>query len=130
MTTHRVVFDCVVCAQPIINARGPAGACVELCRRGVLLLCLSDYLIDEIRQLPAKLSPRMRIDDARIERFLNDLGSFSIRIDAVPDVYHLARDPDDSHYIDLAIPAGADFRKRFSAVRILTPEQLLTEIPG
>ena len=68
----------------------------------------------------------------------------------MPQVYQHPVDPDDSHYVNLAVKAEArlivsrdrhllmladparkeaqDFRQRFPALRILDPVQLLTEL--
>lgn len=147
---ERVVFDCVVYAQAIINPDGSAGACLDLCRKGALSLCVSDYVLGEIRELPGKLTPRLQITDAKIEQLVADVLSFSRRVGSVPDVYVLQRDADDSHYINLALAAHAklitsrdrdlldlmdsarpesiEFQRRFADLRILTPEQLLDHV--
>lgn len=146
---ERVVFDCVVCAQAIINPDGPAGRCLELARDGALNLCISDYLLAEIRELPAKLSPRLKVTPQKVEQFIFDLVSFSRQVAQVPDLFRLDRDPDDSHYINLALAAEArlitsrdrdlldlmdnarpesrSFMQQFPTLRILAPEQLLKE---
>jgi putative PIN family toxin of toxin-antitoxin system len=144
---ERVVFDCVVYAQAIINPDGPAGACLEFAREGVLSLCISDYLLREIRELPGKLAPRLNITPQKVQEFIEDLVSFSRWIADVPHLYTLERDPDDSHYINLALasdaklissrdrdlldlmdlsfPTARDFQTRFPTLRILRPEELL-----
>lgn len=147
---ERVVFDCVVYAQAIINPDGPAGACLEFARNGALSLCISDYLLGEIRELPGKLKPRLQITPEKVEQFILDLVSFSRMVQSVPEVYILDRDPDDSHYINLALAAdaklitsrdrdlldlmdpsqsaGREFALHFPQLQILTPEQLLTRV--
>ena len=147
---QRVVFDCVACAQAIINPNGPAGKCLELARDGALHLCISEYFLTEIRELPDKLAPRLRITPQKVEQFILDLLTFSRRVTQIPEVYVLERDPDDSHYINLAIAVGAklittrdrdlldlmddhreeavDFIRRFTEIRIITPEALLKQI--
>jgi putative PIN family toxin of toxin-antitoxin system len=144
-----VVFDCVVCTQAILNPDGPAGKCLELARDGGLTLCISDYLLTEIRELPDKLSPRFQVTSPKIEEFVADLKSFAPLIVNIPQIYHLQRDPDDSHYINLALAAGKlitsrdrdlldlmddsnaegrDFLQRFPGLRILTPPALLQHL--
>lgn len=147
-----VVFDCVVCAQAIINPNGPAGACFELVRGGRLTLCISEYLLREIRELPGKISPRLRITPEKVDQFVVDLVYFSRTIETVPEIYTLDRDPEDSHYVNLALAAQANlitsrdrdlldlmtttrgdaeaFRRLFPDLRILTPEALLARIRG
>ena len=148
--SEMVVFDCVVYAQAIINPNGPAGACLELARNGAVSLCISDYVLEEIRQLPAKIAPRFRITPAKVEECINDLIQFSRHMSQVPQVYVLDRDPDDSHYINLALAAGAKlitsrdrdlldlmnaalpsgkaFQAQFPDLRVLTPEELLRHV--
>ena len=147
---ERVVFDCVICAQAIINPFGPAGRCVELAKDGVVSLCISDYLIAEIRQLPSKLAPRLRITDEKVGTWVADLVSFAIHFADVPERYRLERDPKDSPYINLALvaeakivtsrdkdlldlmdasrPESREFQQLFPALRILTPGQFLSYI--
>src|SRR5947207_8655167 len=98
---ERVVFDCVVYAQAVINPEGPAGACLELARKGALSLCTSRYLITEISELPSKLAPRLNITTEKIRDFIMDLASFAREVRDVPEIFRLDRDPDDSHYINL-----------------------------
>src|SRR5205823_5554624 len=117
---------------------------------GALTLCSSPYLLSEIRELPAKLSPRLKITPQRVEGFILDLASFARHVQVVPEVFILDRDPDDSHYINLALaahaklitsrdhdlldlmdrtsPEGQAFRLRFADLQILTPEGLLAHM--
>jgi putative PIN family toxin of toxin-antitoxin system len=144
---ERVVFDCVVYTQAVINPDGPGGRCLELARDGAITLCISDYVEREIRELPDKLAPRLKITPEKVVEFIRDLVSFARRVSNVPEVYVLDRDPDDSHYINLAIaadaklittrdhdlldlmdaarPEGQAFLKQFPGLRILTPVGLL-----
>jgi len=81
---------------------------------------------------------------------VRDVSTFAEMVDAVPPRYLHPIDPDDSHYIDLAlaanaklivswdnhllsltddnVPAGQDFRSRFPELMILSPVQLLARI--
>jgi len=144
---ERVVFDCVVYTQAIINPDGPAGKCLELARDDALTLCISDYLLAEILELPGKLAPRLKITREKLDVFIADLVQFSRHVATVPEIYRLERDPDDSHYINLALAAEANlitsrdrdlldlmdtarsearaFMQQFPQLRILTPDALL-----
>jgi putative PIN family toxin of toxin-antitoxin system len=106
----------------------------------------------EIRELPSKLSPRLKITSQRVEGFVLDLVSFARHVQVVPARYELRRDPDDSHYINLALAAdakwitsrdrdllhlmdttavdGCEFQRLFPELRIITPEQLLAHVRG
>ena len=69
----RVVFDCVIFAQALISDSGPAAECLELARSGIIRLVLSDYVMTEIRELPAKLPARLMVTSDRVDAFLNDV---------------------------------------------------------
>ena len=58
---EKVVFDCMVFAQALINPVGPAGACVEMARARRIQLILSSYVLQEVRELPAKLPRRLGV---------------------------------------------------------------------
>jgi predicted nucleic acid-binding protein len=68
-----VVFDCTVFAQALINPKGPAGACLSAAQQNRLRLFISNYVIQEIRELPTKLPPRLGVTDERIEALIIDL---------------------------------------------------------
>lgn len=144
---ERVVFDCMVFAQALINPDGPAGACVELARVRRIQLILSDYILQEVRELPEKLPPQLQVTADHVEWLIQELHECSESWTNVAEVYQHPLDPDDSPYINLAlaagakliatrdrhlldlmdatIPAGHLFRRRFPELVILRPEQLL-----
>ena len=148
--TDKVVLDCVVYAQALINPRGPAGRCIELARQGRFWLIASTYVHGEIRELPSKIRASLGVSAERIERLIAEVASCSVVVENVPAVYAHPVDPDDSHYIDLAIVtdaqlivsrdrhllelidqatvAGREFQSRFPAMRIITPDALLKEV--
>jgi putative PIN family toxin of toxin-antitoxin system len=150
MTGPTVVFDCVVFAQAVINDAGPAAACLQLARARVIRLTWSDYVLAEIRELPAKLPARMFVTNDRIEAFIQDVSTFATLVNNVGSAYRHPIDPDDSHYINLAIAAGAtlitsrdrhlldlmdpskphaaEFRRLFPDLAIVTPQELLTRV--
>jgi putative PIN family toxin of toxin-antitoxin system len=147
---ERVVFDCVVYAQAIINPFGPAGRCLEMTREGTLSLCISEYLIAEIRALPPKLASRVRITPEKMDEFIMDLVICSRRVDRIDPVFRLDRDRSDSHYVNLAVAASAsflvtrdkdllslmthdtpnavEFRHRFPGVGVIDPVALLDRV--
>ncbi len=55
----KVVFDCNVYTQALMNPLGPAGACVQAALDGRVMLYLSDAVLAEIREIPDKPTPRM-----------------------------------------------------------------------
>jgi putative PIN family toxin of toxin-antitoxin system len=147
---QRVVFDCVIFAQALISDSGPAAECLELARSGAIRLVLSDYVITEIRELPAKLPARLMVTTERVDAFLNDVAPLAEIISDVPEIYQHPIDPDDSHYVNLALAAGATlitsrdrhllalmdqsqplgraFRQQFPQINIIRPEELLSRL--
>ena len=142
-----VVFDCMIFAQALISPRGPAAQCVERVRRGELRLVWSDYVLREIRELPPKLPPRFGLTAARVDAFILDVAPHVEYLAFVAEDYVNPFDRDDSHYVNLAVaahatlitsrdgdllrlmelerPEGREFGRRFPALRIVTPTQLL-----
>jgi putative PIN family toxin of toxin-antitoxin system len=143
---EKVVFDCTVFAQALINPRGPAGACITHAQNGRITLFISGYVLREIRELPSKIRPKFGVTPEKTERFVQDLSKYAQVIDQVPAVYVNPFDSDDSHYVDLAVATGStlivsrdphflkltdatlkeskDFTDRFPALRISTPDVL------
>ncbi len=136
----RVVFDCVIYAQAIISDRGPAAECLERVRAGELRLIWSDYVLQEIRELPEKLPTHLRVTLERVEIFILAIAPYVEHVLHIPEIYRNPFDPDDSHYVNLAAasnarlittrdgdllnlmdesrPEGRDFRRRFPDLQI------------
>ncbi|HEX4796344.1 MAG TPA: putative toxin-antitoxin system toxin component, PIN family [Humisphaera sp.] len=145
-----VVFDCNVFAQALISPRGPAAACVAHAQLGRLVLFVSDYVLQEIRELPQKLKPQLGVSPELIERFIQDIAKYARVVDDVPNVYTHPHDPDDSHYVNLAVatesqlivsrdrhllnlmdtarPEGKEFKKLFPALTVLTPDVFANQL--
>jgi putative PIN family toxin of toxin-antitoxin system len=100
---EKVVFDCTVFAQALISPNGPAAACLTHAQRGNLKLFVSHYVFQEIRELPSKIRPKYGVTDEKVERLIQDLSKYAQFVDDVPAVYNNPFDPDDSHYVDLAV---------------------------
>lgn len=146
------VFDCNVLFQAMISAAGPAAACVANARRGRVTLFISQYVVDELVDLSGrpKLQAQFGISIEQSAVFIQDLRSFAIFVDDVPSVYAHPLDPDDSHYVNLAVttkselivsrdrhlrnlmdaqrPEGAAFLARFPGIRVLNQEELLADL--
>lgn len=141
---NRVVFDCNVYAQALINPKGPAGACLVAAQDGRIILFISEYVIQEIRELPTKLKAGLGVTAEVVERLILDVAKYAQPIDQVPQLYMHPHDPDDSHYINLAMvakamlivsrdrhllnlmdearPDGREFKKQFPSLTVLTPD--------
>lgn len=151
MNSAPVVFDCNVYAQALINPRGPAGECVEAAFDGKVLVCLSRFVVNEVRKLPGNPTmARFRMPLERADQLLAKLSPLAVFIEAPPVVFEHPIDPKDGPYIDLAVAAGAavitsrdkhllnltnpakswsaDFRARFPWLRVMSPEAFLREL--
>lgn len=109
--SRRAVFDCMVFVQALARPRGPAGECLERARSGECELLVSDAILAEARVVIAR--PRLRrtfirATDEHVDAFFADLDTFVTRVDPVPEVFTLNRDPKDSMYLNLAIAGGAE----------------------
>ena len=104
------VFDCNVYFQAIVSARGASYACVERVKAGDVTLFVTTYMLDEIRELPAHRQIAARFPDLtsqRVEDFIADLLRFATFVPDPPATFRYDRDPDDAHYVDVALATGA-----------------------
>jgi putative PIN family toxin of toxin-antitoxin system len=147
----RVVYDCNVFAQAMINTHGPAARCIEQVLAGKLRLFWSDYVLGEIRRIPEKSTPgRLGITPEIVERLLAPLQPVAILAGEPPSIYQHPFDPKDSHYVNLALATGSttivssdkhllnlvnparresvEFRQRFPSLDVLTPWDLLQRL--
>jgi putative PIN family toxin of toxin-antitoxin system len=147
---QKVVFDCTVFAQAILNPRGPAGFCLHSAQVGKLIVFLCDYVIQEIRELPHKINPRLGVTVERIENLVQDLAKYAQPIKKIPNVFVHPHDPDDSPYVNLAVAAnaafivsrdrhllnlmdvsrteGKTFKDSFPAIRIMSPDEFAAKL--
>jgi putative PIN family toxin of toxin-antitoxin system len=148
---RRVIFDCNIFAQALLNPLGPAGACVDAATQGRVSLFISDFVLEEIRDIPNKPTPRrLGVTESKAESFVSLLMDVAERIAVPPPVFIHPIDPDDSHYVNLALaaaarlivsrdrhllnlsnnakPWSADFRRRFPQLQVVGAETLLEEL--
>jgi uncharacterized protein len=148
---EKVVFDCPVFAQALINPGGPAAACLGHAQQGSIILSVSDYVLQEIRELPQKIKPGLGVTEERVEGLIRDLAKYARFVTNVPVFYTHPIDPDDSHYVNLALAtssklivtrdrhlldlmdfhrgdAAQEFRKLFPGLAIVTPDSLLHQL--
>lgn len=146
--SHRVVFDCNVFAQALINPIGASGKCHDAVRVGRLQLFWSDYVLSEIRNLATKRTPkRFGVTLEIIDELITTLKGTAVIVVAPPLLYEHPLDPKDSHYVNLALaceatiitssdkhllnlmnqltPEGLAFTGRYPQLRILQPWELL-----
>jgi uncharacterized protein len=105
----RAVFDCNVFLQAMLSARGPANACWQKVLAGEVALVISPYVLAEVRRLPyhRRLSRFSQFTFERVERFVEALLDAAELVDDPEPSFVYARDPQDAHYVDLAIASGA-----------------------
>jgi putative PIN family toxin of toxin-antitoxin system len=102
-SAHRVVFDCVVFAQALISTNGPAAECIERVRRKRVILFASASILNEIRELPYKISPRHGVTIEQAEQLATEISRIATIVEDAPPIYTHPIDPDDSIYINLAV---------------------------
>jgi len=146
----RVEFDCNIFVQSLINLNGPAGRCIEKAKERSVLLFVSPYVLAEIREIHLKTPAKYGITAAQTDELVRAITSFALIATNVPRVYRHPHDPDDSHYVNLALKTGArlivsrdkhllmlvdsahkdarQFQARFPSLRILDPVELLREL--
>lgn len=109
----------------------------------------------EVRRTASRLELQERFPQLRsasFDQMLDRLLTVAVMVNDVPEVFRYARDPDDAHYVNLAIaararlivsrdrdlltlsdlstPAGRDFAARFPSIDVVTPAALLRELDG
>jgi putative PIN family toxin of toxin-antitoxin system len=148
----RVVFDCNVFLQALATPGGPAGRCVEIALAGQVSLYISPVVLDEIRRVTSypKLIAKFKLRASRVTTLVDNLLMFAVMVPVVPELWRYARDPDDAHYVNLALaadaklivsrdkdlldlmdsvkPEAAEFQKRHPTLRILTPVELIRAV--
>ena len=108
----RAVFDCNTLVQAIAFPDGPAAACLELVRAGILELFVSKSTLAELRRVLGYAPIREvapHLTESRVEEFLAWLVFRGTFVRRVPRAFEYPRDPDDEPYIDLALAAQANF---------------------
>lgn len=145
----KVVYDCNIFVQALINLHGPAGRCLQMARDGKVLLFVSPFVLAEIREIHLKVPAKYGVTAEQTDELARAVALTATIVTDVPDVYHHPYDPDDSHYVNLALKVaarlivsrdrhllmladptrkeGLEFQSRFPELRILDPVQFLRE---
>ena len=150
--TPKVVFDCKVLLQALSSPRGHAGQCVRLALEQLVELIMSETIFAEVLDVASRerVVRKVQLDPKRVREYIVALRVYSTTINDVPSRFTYDRDPDDAHYINVALAAdarlivsrdndlldlmdhrsaaGSDFANRFPTLRILQPEKFLREI--
>lgn len=147
---HYAVYDCVVFAQALINPNGLAAECVEQAHRGRVRLFISPYVLHEIRELPSKIPPKYGVTPEQAGELADEIVTFATVVNDAPPIYTHPHDPDDSHYIDLAVATHSkliisrdrhllnlmdplrtearEFRQRFPDLIVLPPDTFARQL--
>lgn len=144
------VFDCNVYFQALINEEGPAGKCFTAALNGDFRLFFSRFVVAEIRRTAsdAVLRAKFRqITDEQLDQLIANVEKVGHVVAHVPERFKHQRDPDDAHYVNLALASGAkyvlsrdkdlldlmdqsrsegrEFRRRFRSLQIVAPQEFL-----
>ena len=105
----RVVFDCNTFLQAIASPAGPAGRCVQLALDGRVTLFVSPAVFEELRDVTGrpKVIAKLKLVSERVEAFFDSLAAAATLLDGFPEPFTYERDPDDAHYVNLALAADA-----------------------
>jgi uncharacterized protein len=108
----RVILDCNILLQAILNEAGPSRACVLLAVDHQILLVLSDDAISEAREVLGRRfvrEKRPHTTQEQIDELLESLIYVAEILHHVPAVASFPRDPKDEPYLDLCIAGRADY---------------------
>jgi putative PIN family toxin of toxin-antitoxin system len=149
---QRVVFDCNIYLHALSAPDGPSGRCVQLAIDGALSLFISPSVLDELRDVTSRprVIAKLRFRPERVQMLLEAIAIAATIVSDFDETFIYRRDPDDAHYVNLALAANAqlivsrdrdlldlmnssdleaaDFRRRFPSLRILDPVQLLHDL--
>jgi putative PIN family toxin of toxin-antitoxin system len=146
----RVVYDCNIFVQSLININGPGGRCVRKAQSGEVSLFVTAFIISEIRESQRKIPAKYGVTREQTEALAAGIETIATVVDQVPVAFTYPRDPDDAHYVNLAVVAQAslivsrdrdlldlgdltrqeaiEFHRLFPTLRILEPVQFLREL--
>ena len=151
-TSPRVVFDCNTFLQALASPNGPAGRCVQLAIDGKVERFLSPTVLEELYDVASrpKVVAKLHLSPVRTQEFIEVIKVTATVLVGFLEPFVCERDPDDGHYVNLAVaanaklivsrdkdlldlmdstkPHAADFQDRFPLLRILDPVSFLREV--
>ena len=92
--------------QGAARRESAAGASLALVELGAIELCVSQEILDEVRDVlsrPALLQRFPALTGQIVDRFIAAIEAQAILVSEVPRVFQFDRDPKDEPYINLAI---------------------------
>jgi uncharacterized protein len=153
------IFDCMIYLQAASHPHGSAAKCLELVLDRKVQLLWSEEIESEVREVfsrPKILRKLPVLTPEYINDFLDMVDLLATKVDFVPTLFQLPRDPKDEKYLNLAISSHAKylvsrdndlldlmtdkdelslaFRHDYPSVEILIPETFLANfnntLPG
>lgn len=106
----KVVYDCNIFVQSLINLNGPAARCVGKAKDGHVMLIASAYVLAEVREIHLKTPAKYGITAEQTDELARAIASYATIMTDVPSVYRHPYDEDDSHYVDCNRSADPIFR--------------------
>lgn len=143
------IFDCNIYLQAMLSGRGASHACWKKIINGEAVVFVTPYILAEIRRLPdhPKLKRFGGLTLERVERFIEEIIDVAELVADPPVTFTYTRDPDDAHYVDVALaehamlivsndkdlldlmndnnPDGGQLRRQHPDFMVLTPSQFL-----
>lgn len=109
MDAIRVVFDCNTFLQALASPGGASGECFRLAAAGKIQLFVSPAVVAELQEVSArpKVVRQLKLTQTTIDEFIQTIHAIATSLAGFDERFRLSRDPDDSHYINLAMAAGA-----------------------
>jgi uncharacterized protein len=108
----RVVFDCNIFLQSLLNPNSVAAKCFQLVRQKKVSLFVSKDTMDEVRDVLLRPNILARLPDAteeQIETFIAEVLQISILVKQIAQNFYYQRDPKDEIIVNLALACEADF---------------------
>jgi putative PIN family toxin of toxin-antitoxin system len=137
-------------SNPSSISTAPAGDASVRPNPATSPLFVTPFVLNEIRESHRKIPAKYGVTSAQAETLAAGIATIATVVDQVPVVFTYQRDPDDAHYVNLAVAAQADlivsrdkdlldpvnpsrpesieFHRRFPTLRILEPVQFLREL--
>lgn len=112
MEKLRIVFDCMIFLQAVLNEKSIAYKLFEYLENNYFSLFVSREILAEVMDVlsrPALRAKYSQVTDESTDKFLKQVLIKAVFIKNVPQNFRYSRDPKDEKYLDLAIEADADY---------------------
>jgi putative PIN family toxin of toxin-antitoxin system len=110
--SHRAVYDTMIFFQWAALPEDRQHATIRSIYDGTIKLCMSQELLDEVRDVlsrPEVVAKNPSITPERLAHILTAILDLSEWFDQVPKLFTWSQHPDDDHIFNLAIAANAQF---------------------